>query len=102
MILASSWKTRFLMSAALGCALGCLPLVVLFLFQNSPLRSPFWDNVLVIYVPGTLLGMLLNAGRIHDVTQVMAVGASCAFYTVVISAVWSFCQKRVGESRPQR
>jgi hypothetical protein len=73
----------FVKAIVAGSAIGCVPLLMLYLLQNSRLRSPVWDNLLILYVPGTLLGMLLNAGRVHDVGRIVFVGGTCLFYTAV-------------------
>jgi hypothetical protein len=79
-----------------GCAIGVLPLLGLFVVQHSQLQSPIWDKVLILYVPGALLGMLLNGGRAHDIGQVLFVAGACAFYTVVSYVVLRTFQKPCG------
>jgi hypothetical protein len=79
-----------------GCAIGLLPLLLLFVVQHSQLQSPMWDKLLVLYVPGVLIGMLLNAGRAHDVGQVVFVAGTCVFYTAATYVFLRLFQKPSG------
>jgi hypothetical protein len=69
-----------LKSALIGCALGTLPAWP-WLYQ---LGDSVQVGVSVLMLPGLIVGLIINGGRLHDAGLAFAITASSAIYTALI------------------